>query len=424
VEQPAEEPWDAAWLPEWVSAGDIVELTEANEPLAEPAPTVVAEAEPEAELGAEPEVEPDPESEAELDTEPEAELDEPGPAHDEHLPEVTVEEPVAGEAEIEDVEVPEVEVPEPVTEWLSTAPLAAWDLPLPAEDADDAPTVGSASEAPAPVRAPVRAPAAASRGRAKVLLPSAVLLIAALLAGFSVTGNSDGDRAAVAAVERDADESAAPTTGRTPAAATRAGQPVGPLAGVVPVEVTSGAPTENAPSASASTTSRTARTARTAKTARTAQAPAAGTPAADVPASVIPSITATPDSGSLAGPGPDRTVGTTTDSTESIETDLPPDVSSTPTSSAPTSSTPTSSAPTSPPTATPTDGSVDCPAGDGDTGANPGDTGANPGDTGGGAGDVAGACGVTATTGGAPDGTGGVPPSTGDAGSTVDGQQG
>jgi hypothetical protein len=255
----------------------------------------------------------------------------------------------------------------------AAAQMAAWEEAIRAGEALADRTASSSATPEEPTATPpsaaavevddVRSAPADGRRHYRVLLPLAVLLVAGLLAGFSFTAASTGDGAEVAASEREAATTSSPSPTPIRASPSRAGLPVDPLAGVVPVGTVTEQPTETAASTTARVRVRvTAGTTAAARSTSSAQAPAPGTPivAAGPTAGPVPGADGTPSGGTGTDPaGVTGSDGTATDGT-------------------PTEDTPVDGTPID---GTPTDGSgdpvdpVDCPTGDDGTADTGGDTG-------------------------------------------------
>ncbi|WP_156119315.1 hypothetical protein [Modestobacter caceresii] len=313
IEQSASDaaPWDEAWLPQWVDAA----------PVAAPARPAV-NAFPEAAMAPEPPPRPDLQ----------------------HLVPGASAELVAALAELEEAER--------TAERERQAQLAAWAADIQAAEALPAPTdadargTGPGGTLPA-VRTP---PAAAGRRRYRVLLPAAVLVVAGVVAGFTLPGGSDGAGPSVAAVQRDADERPAPTTAnRSPALrvnglpALGAGAADTPLA-TTPAGSPSAAATPGARAASVPVATSSAR----GRTFRVVAAPRAGVQSREPAGSAVQPVPP------LAGPPA-----------------LPVPITPAPTDPAPTDSAPTGPAPIGPdpigpapvdPVGDPTAPDGDCPA--------------------------------------------------------------
>jgi hypothetical protein len=301
AEDGADEPWDAGWLPQWVS-----EAPPSGSRPAEPAPVThflpprlqAALAEfHEAELAAE-----------------RAAADQAAArpaARDETIP--------AGQA-LAHTAVPADTAVLPSVEPLFVEPLFVEAPPVASDQA-----IGAVDVLPVP---------AAGRWRARVLLPLAVLLVAGLLAGFMFTSTS-GDRPAVAAAEHDAGgPTAAAPTSRAPAPLPQAAQPVTPLADVVPIDVPPAPPAATTPEPAAGP-SRAATRPLTRAGSSTADRPAPVAPAtAPVPApAAVPrpggapaagageepgNVTAGPAGAGAAGPGTGGTVTGGTDASGTV----------------------------------------------------------------------------------------------------------
>ncbi|MCZ2821999.1 hypothetical protein O2V63_16785 [Modestobacter sp. VKM Ac-2977] len=171
--------WDEAWLPQWVDVA----------PVAVPA-RPSADAFPEPAMAPGPPLLPD----------------------RQHLVPGASAELVAALAELEEAERS--------AERERQAQLAAWAADIQAAEALPAPTdAGARGTVPGGALPAVRTPpTAAGRRRYRVLLPAAVLVVAGVVAGFTLPGGSDGAGPSIAAVQRDTDERAAPTTAnRSPA---------------------------------------------------------------------------------------------------------------------------------------------------------------------------------------------------------------
>jgi hypothetical protein len=267
----AGQPWDEDWLPEWVGAADV-----AAEPAldAQPAADLPSDAWPQL-SEEEPPAEAQPATDVASDAWPQLSAESPAAEH------VTVEpavqpvlvEPAPAAAEPQEPGV-EPDAPSLVppsadedAEPVATAQPAAWEV-APSEDdgvlssgSGAGPLTSGPADRPMAIDgaapAEIRTPPAALRRRARVLLPLAVLVLAAVLAGFTVTRSGTGDQATVAAAERNAGTvGSAGTPSRVPATATGDGQPVDQLTGVVPVEVLAGPTAGTTTSSSSSPASR------------------------------------------------------------------------------------------------------------------------------------------------------------------------
>jgi hypothetical protein len=290
-------PWDEAWLPQWVSDADLPVLGAAVAELTD------------GELPDEP---PIPDADGAQHLAPATAL--AGPVA-EPAPTATVpaRRPLPPRIDAALAELREAELTaRRAAEEQAAAQLAAWEEAIRAGDAlaDRAASTAPPAAPPSPPAAPVdvpsvRTPPTDARRRTRVLLPLAVLLVAGLLAGFSFVGSSSGDRAEVAAAERDATRSTSSSTSpRTAAPVPRAEQPVDPPAGVVPVDVLA---------EQSSTTTTSASAARTARaTARSTTAADTTSPAAVPAPTVVAGPTGPVSSTSTGGTGSDATGSTGT----------------------------------------------------------------------------------------------------------------
>ena len=189
-----DEPWDEAWLPQWVSVPD-----EPAEPERDPEPAPVAD-----EVTEQP-GDHTPDAEAGPQEEPEQEV--AAPARRPLPPRID-----AALADFRDAQL----AAERAAEEQAAAQMAAWEEAIRAgeELAQRAPS--GVSEAPAVGVRPTSRPSSRSRSRptvpvvrtppagrrrARWLLPLAVLALAAVIAGLTLPGTSDADRPAVAAAE-------------------------------------------------------------------------------------------------------------------------------------------------------------------------------------------------------------------------------